>query len=75
MRETQEMMQRNAVNIQEGMDKTDNNSPNYGSKEMVQRWDGFLVQMSFSPKCSYQAKVTKLASKDLNTTLEQHGST
>ena len=37
MHETHERMQRNAVNIQEGMDKTDNNSPNYGSKEMVQR--------------------------------------
>ena len=32
MHETQEMMQGNAVNIQECMDKTDNNSPNYGSK-------------------------------------------
>ena len=37
MHETHERMQCNAVNIQEGMDKTDNNSPNYGSKEMVQR--------------------------------------
>jgi len=37
MHETHERMQRNAVNIQEAMDKTDNNSPNYGSKEMVQR--------------------------------------
>ena len=32
MHETQEMMQGNAVNIQECMDKTDNNSPNYGLK-------------------------------------------
>ena len=32
MHETQEMMQGNAVNIQECMDKTDNNSPNNGLK-------------------------------------------
>jgi hypothetical protein len=39
MHETQEMMQCNAVNIQECMDKMDNNSPNYGSK------GGFSAEM------------------------------
>jgi len=75
MHETQEMMQGNAVNIQECMAKRENNSSTMVQKGWFSAETGSWFKCLLARSVSYQAKVTKLASKDLNTILEQHGST
>ena len=57
MHETHGKMQCNAVNIQECMDKMDNNSPNYGSKEWCSAEMGFRLLIPFSLKCLHQRRL------------------